>query len=336
MISNKPDVELHHVTRLVNLFGITILYGMAGYFLIEHMTLFESFYMTMITISSVGFSEIKPLSISGRIHTVILIVIGISIGTYTIGILVHMLVEGEISKTFGRKRLEKLINELKGHYIICGYGRIGKIVCKELAAEDITFIVIEQDNEAVEELEEQNYLFLKMDATSEDALIKAGIMNARGIVTAVDSDANNVFITLTAKGMNPSIFIVARASDERNEIKMKRAGASRVVSPYTMGGRRIAQVLKRPTVVDFIDIAMMDSNLGLIMEEAQITKDSSLIGKTLIQSNLRKDFGIIIVAIKKINNDMIFNPMPTEKLEANDIIVILGKQEDVKRMNSIV
>ena len=175
-----------------------------------------------------------------------------------------------------------------------------------------------------------------MDATSEDALLAAGIMNAKGLVTAVNSDANNVFITLTAKGLRPDIFVLARASEERNEEKLIKAGATRVVSPYLIGARRMAHVLKRPTVVDFLDIATMGGHLGLIMEEAEIGLASGLIGKNLIESRFRQDFGIIIVAIKKASGQMIFNPAPSETLEGGDVIVIIGKTEDLKRMRAIL
>jgi voltage-gated potassium channel len=175
-----------------------------------------------------------------------------------------------------------------------------------------------------------------MDATSEEALQAAGIMQARGLVTAVNSDANNVFITLTAKGLRSDIFVLGRASEEKNEQKLLKAGATRVVSPYLIGARRMAHVLKRPTVVDFLDIATMGNKLGLIMEEAELGTKSNLIGKNLIDSRLRQNFGVIIVAIKKSSGQMIFNPVPSETLEAGDVIVVIGKKEDLKRMSEIL
>jgi voltage-gated potassium channel len=232
--------------------------------------------------------------------------------------------------------VQKQISELKNHYIVCGFGRIGRIICSELAADNIDFVVIEQDSAIIEQIESKNYLFLEMDATSEEALLKAGIMKAKAIATALRSDANNVFITLTAKGLRPNIYILARASNENNEDKLSRAGANRVVSPHLIGGRRMAQVLKRPTVVDFIDIATMGSSLGLMMEEAMIGENSDLINKNLIDSNLRKNFGVIIVAIKKMDGNMVFNPMPSETFEAGDVIVVLGKREDLRRMNAVM
>lgn len=317
------------------LIGI-VAFGTCGYYWVEHMPLFEAFYMTIITISTVGYAEIVPLSQTGRALTIVIIILGIGVGAYSISLLVRAFIEGELAKIVGRRIVQKQISELKNHYIVCGFGRIGRIICNELAADNIDFVVIEQDPAIIEHIESKNYLFLELDATSEEALLKAGIMKAKGIATALRSDANNVFITLTAKGLRPNIYILARASHENNEDKLSRAGASRVVSPHLIGGRRMAQVLKRPTVVDFIDIATMGSSLGLMMEEAMIGENSDLINKNLIDSNLRKDFGVIIVAIKKSTGNMIFNPMPSETLEAGDVIVVIGKREDLQRMNAVM
>ena len=317
------------------LIGIVV-FGTCGYYWVEHMPLFEAFYMTIITISTVGYAEIVPLSQTGRALTIIIIILGITVGAYTIGLLVRAFVEGELAKIVGRRIVQKQISSLKNHFIVCGFGRIGRIICGELAADNIDFVVIEQDPATREDIENQRYLCIEMDATSEEALLAAGIMTAKGIATAVNSDANNVFITMTAKSLRPDIFVLARASEEKNEDKLLRAGASRVVSPYMIGARRMAQMLKKPTVVDFIDIAMMGSHLGLMMEEAKIGPKSNLIGKNLIDSQLRKDFGVIIVAIKKISGDMVFNPMPSETLEAGDVIVVIGKREDLRRMNAIM
>ena len=310
--------------------------GTLGYHYFEHMPLFEAFYMTIITISTVGFSEIVPLTHVGRIITVFIIIRGISVGTYTIGNIVKWFVEGELQQVFWRLKVKKQIAELKNHYIICGFGRIGRTICGELEADGIDFVIIEQDVSEIEETDREKYLFLEMDATTEEALQTAGIMEARGLVTAVNSDANNVFITLTAKGLRPDIFVLARASEERNEEKLIKAGATRVISPYLIGARRMAQVLRRPTVVDFIDVAMMGNHLGLVMEEATLTRRSPFIGQSLIDSNLRRDYGAIIVAIKKKSGEMVYNPMPSEVFEEDDVIVLIGKKDDLKRMNDVL
>jgi voltage-gated potassium channel len=322
----------------ISLFLLLVIlgFGTAGYTLIEGMSPFEAFYMTVITISTVGFSEIKPLSIIGRIITLIIIVSGISVLTYSLGQVVRIFVEGELRQILGRRKLEKQIAELKDHYIICGFGRIGGIIAKELAADNIPLIVIEQEPSRIEQIEALHYLYLNLDATADTTLLKAGLHTAKGLVTAVSTDADNVFIALSAKGLRPDIFILARASDTKNEDKLLRAGASQVVCPYQMGGRRMAQILLKPTVVDFIDKTMMDNELDLMMEEAIIGPASTLIGKTVVTSNLRQDFGVIIVAIKKVTNEMIYNPMPSEIFDAGDVVVVIGKKDGLRRMEDIM
>lgn len=314
----------------------TILFGSSCYVFIEGMSPFEAFYMTMITISTVGFSEIKPLTEVGRGITIIVIVMGISLLTYTLGQVARIFVEGELRRVLGRKKLERQIAALQDHYIICGYGRIGHVIVKELMATGTPLVVIDQNPVAIEALEDIGALYLNMDATSEEALLAAGLLRARGLVTAVSSDADNVFISLSAKGIRPDIFILARASDVKNESKLLRAGASRVVCPYQMGGRRMAEILDKPTVVDFLDQTMMHNELGLQMEEAVIAADSPLTGQTVVSSNLRQDFGVIIVAIKRNSGEMIFNPGPQEIFQPGDVIVVIGKTKELERMSKAI
>jgi len=310
--------------------------GTVGYSLIEGMTLFDSFYMTLITISTVGFGEITPLTPSGRFLTVVIIISGISLLTYSLGQIARVFIEGELQKLFGRKKLEKQISSLENHYIICGFGRIGEVVSRELADEAIGFVVIEKDEKKIEQLEREHFLYLAGDATDEETLLQAGLNRAKGLATVVSSDADNVFITLTAKGLNPEIFILSRAADLKNENKLLRAGASRVVCPYNMGGSRMAQILKKPTVVDFLETTLMSGALGLTLEEAVVHPTSYLVGQTLVQSKLRQNFGVIIVAIKKMDGEMIFNPGPDAVLGAGEIIVTIGKQDDLVRMRKVL
>lgn len=325
---------MKNIRKSFTLLFIIIAAGVSGYHFIEGMTLFEAFYMTMITISTVGFQEVRPLSTAGRGLTILIISGGITIAAYTIGTVVRTFVEGEMKKTFGRRKVEKKISQLSNHYIICGYGRIGSLISKELSEHNQKYVVIENDPAAIERMEADRILYLPLDATIDGTLMDAGIMNARGIVTAVGSDADNVFIALTAKGLRPDIFILARSSDEINEIKLKRAGATRVVSPYLIGGKRMAHVLLKPTVIDFIDIAVAESSFGLQMEEYRVIPRSALVGKNLVESNLRKEYGVIIVLIKKHDGALIFNPQPAEVLEADDTLVVLGRVDDMKRMGN--
>jgi voltage-gated potassium channel len=315
---------------------VTIGFGTGGYVVFEDMLPFEAFYMTLITISTVGFSEIKPLTDTGRTITIIIIIVGISLLTYTLGQVARIFVEGELRKVLGRRKLEKQISALKNHYIICGYGRIGSTIVRELIAAGIPLVVIEQEPESIAVLEAEHTLYLNMDATTDEALLAAGLDRAMGLVTAVSSDADNVFIALSAKGLRPDIFILARASDVKNESKLLRAGASRVVCPYQMGGRRMAEILHKPTVVDFLDQTMMHTELGLQMEEAVIPEQSPITGKTVVSSNLRQDFGVIIVVIKRASGEMVFNPGPHEVFNAGDVLVVIGKKAEVKRMAAVI
>lgn len=328
---NYPKLKLSLFFLLV-----TIAFGTSGYVVFEDMPPFEAFYMTLITISTVGFSEVKPLSHVGRAITMIIIILGISLLTYTLGQVARIFVEGELRKILGRRKLEKQISELHDHYIICGYGRIGAIIVGELRNAGIPLLVIDQDPDNIAVLEANRILYLNMDATSDDALVKGGLLKARGLVTAVSSDADNVFIALSAKEMRPDIFILARASDVKNENKLRRAGASRVVCPYQMGGKRMAEILRKPTVVDFLDQTMIDSELGLQMEEALIGEGSSITGKTVMSSNLRQNYGVIIVAIKRRSGAMVFNPGPHEVFNTGDVIVILGKKDKVLEMSQVI
>ncbi|MBW2658474.1 MAG: potassium channel protein [Deltaproteobacteria bacterium] len=314
----------------------TIAFGTFGYFLVEDMPLFEAFYMTLITISTVGFSEVKPLSHAGRLITIVIIVWGISLLTYTLGQVAKIFVEGELRRILGRRKLEKQIAALREHYIICGYGRIGSIIVSELMKDKIPLVVIEQDPARLEELDAENILYLGMDATSDEALISAGLSSARGLVTAVSSDADNVFIALSAKGIRKDIFILARSSRVNSENKLLRAGASRVICPYQMGAKRMAEILQKPTVIDFLDQTMMNSDLGLAMEEAVVADSSPVVGKTVVSSHLRQDFGVMIVAIKKLTGEMIFNPRPEEQLHAGDVIVAIGEKEKLSNMTMAI
>lgn len=326
---------MRKVRTSIILFALILFMGVTGYSILDDMTVFEALYMTVITIATVGFGEVKPLSTPGRVLTIFIIAFGVFTSGYTIGTLLRMLIEGEVQKTYERRRLEKKIAALRDHYIVCGFGRIGGWICQELHTQKKNFVVIDNDPEVIKNLEKSGYLYLPMDASSDEALTNAGIKYARALVTAVSSDADNVYITLTARGVRPDIFIVARSSSETSETKLRRAGATKVVSPYYIGGKRMAQVLLRPTVVDFIDIATMEGDLGLLMEEVPISTESCLAGLTLVDSHLRRDFGVIIVMIRKHHGQLIFNPQPSEVLEKGDVLVMLGRREDMEKIRNL-
>jgi voltage-gated potassium channel len=310
--------------------------GTAGYMVIEGWRFLDAFYMTIITIGSVGFQEVQPLSDGGRVFTILLIVVGVTVLGYTVGKVAQIMFEGQILRFLGRKKLEKAINELKDHYIVCGCGRIGMLICKEFAAKPIPFVVVENHPAVLEKLEEENFLFLRGNATEDETLLKAGIKRAKGLVSVVTSDTENVYITLTARGLNPELFILARSSEAGSDIKLKRAGANKVVSPYHIGGTRMAQAILRPNVVDFIEIATGRGHIDLQMEEICIAERSPFVGQNLLDAGLRRETGVIIVGIKKASGKMVFNPVSTSLLEAKDTLIVLGPPSSIGKLEKLV
>jgi voltage-gated potassium channel len=328
------DPVRHLRFSLAILLGIVAL-GTLGYSLIEEWSFFDSLYMTVITLATVGFREVHDLSDAGKAFTILLIIFGAGIIAYAVGSLVQFMVEGQLRKILGRKKLEKVIGKLQEHYIICGYGRIGALICREFLARPIPFVVVESDDTLCQRLDDEGILFVRGDATDDETLIKAGIMRARGLITAVTSDTANVYITLTARGLNPHLFILARAGEEGSEKKLQRAGANKVISPYTIGAARMAQAVLRPSVVDFIEIATAGHNLELQLEEISVRSRSKLVGKTLISSGIRKELGVIIVGIKKGDGQMVFNPASATIIEAEDILITLGEQASIRNLEGI-
>lgn len=317
---------------------IILLTGTVGYSLIQKWNLLDSLYMTIITITTVGYGEVSELSIPGKIFTIGLITGGMGVSAYILGSLASLMFEGEIKKIFGRRKLEKQIKTLKDHYIICGYGRIGSLICKELstAAKPVPFVVVENDSNVVEEIENENFLFVYGNATEENILIKAGLKRAKGLVSVVSSNSDNVYITLSARELNNKLFILTRASHEKAEKKLLRAGADKVVSPYYIGGKRMAQAILRPTVVDFIELAVQNESMELQLEEITIKKPSALSGISLKDSGIRQKLGLIIVAIKKRSGQMVFNPSSESKLESDDTVLAIGEPKNLLKFEKMM
>ncbi|MGD9342503.1 MAG: potassium channel protein [Desulfuromonadales bacterium] len=309
--------------------------GTLGYATIEDWRAFDALYMTIITLATVGFKEVHELSPEGKLFTIVLIISGTGIIAYTLSSLIQFTLEGQLRKILGRKKLESRIGKLRDHYIICGYGRIGHLICREFHSRPTPFVIVEQNPNHIERLEREGYLFVEGDATDDETLLAAGIEHAKGLITAVTSDTDNVYITLTARGLNPKLFILARAGEEGAEKKLMRAGASKVISPYTIGASRMAQAILRPSVVDFIELATASEHLALQIEEISVATHSVLAGKTLVDSGIRQSMGIIIVGIKEADGKMTFNPPPTKKIEPNSVLIILGERPAIGQLEKI-
>jgi voltage-gated potassium channel len=320
-----------HVIVLIVLSVLLIGFGTSGYILIEDFTFWEALYMTIITLTTVGFGEVRPLDQDGRIFTIVLIFLGAGFVAYNLAYFTQILLDGNLLELYRRNRVKKRLEQLKDHFVICGYGQMGQIVHEELTQANVPVVVIENDPNLLTRLREKNVLHLSEDATEEETLIAAGIQKAKGLVAVVSKDTDNVFIVLTARDLNKDLTIFARAATPGSEKRLMKAGANRVVSPYAIGAIRIAQNILRPTVTDFLELALSAQGMELSMEEICIPDEAHLVGKELMHSGIRAQYNLIVVAIKRRDGAMIYNPSPHEMLEAGDILIVIGPQQNLAR-----
>src|SRR5688572_7967679 len=299
--------------------------GTVGYHLIEGWSLFDALYMTITTLTTVGFQEVHPLSTAGRAFTLGLLVTGVFTVFYAATAVIHAMFSGELAGYMGRHRMERDLAALSGHAIVCGYGRMGRRVCAEFEAMKRSYVLIDREAATLEGFKARHGIPLHGDATDDDILRRAGVERAKNLVTVAARDADNLFITMSARLMNEHLFIVARAEDEDAEAKLLRAGANRVVSPYVIGGHRVAQAVLRPNVVDFLELATRHDFVELQIEETEIGERSALAGVLLRDTRIREELGIIIVAIKKADGQMVFNPGSDAAIAAGDMLITLGR-----------
>ncbi|MFN0087463.1 MAG: potassium channel family protein [Blastocatellia bacterium] len=323
----------HRLIITIAAIGAIILIGTVGYHLIEGWTWFDGFYMTVITLATIGYGEIHPLTQGGRIFTVGLIIIGVTMFGFLLSMLTQTLIETGIASALGRRKVFKDINQLENHYILCGAGRVGIRIIDELQKKKVDYVIIERDEHAAERLLTKGHLVLIGDATDETVLEGARIRDARALITAASDDPENVYIVLTARGMNPNLYIVARANDQAAERQLTRAGANKVVSPALIGSHRMAQAALSPAVADFIELTTMTESLDLNFDQIRIGEQSPLVGVPLKDSGIRSQHQVIVVAITPARGEMIFNPGGEQILNPGDTLIAIGTQAGLAKLS---
>jgi voltage-gated potassium channel len=319
--------------RLAVAMLVTVLAGgTAGYVLIERWSWWDAFYMAVTTVATVGYREVHPLSRGGQAFTIALVLGGVGTALYAFTLVAAEVASGGWQRRLEQRRQMRMIDALSDHFILCGYGRIGSIIARELQRQKVPFVVVDRDPEQVRSASEQGILVLEADASHEDVLVRAGINRARGLIAAVGTDAENVYAILTARVLRPDLLIVGRAEAEDSVLKLERAGADKVISPYRTGAVQIAQAALRPAVVDFFELAISSESLELAMEQVKIAAGSKLAGVTLLDGSLRQKFGVVVVGIQRAAGNMEFNPAPDAVIGGGDTLVVLGRPGNLKML----
>lgn len=318
-----------HLLVSVLLAFLILVIGTVGYMVVEGWQFMDALYMTVITISTVGYSEVRPVDATGRIFTMVIVLTGVGFSLYVAGAVVQFMVEGRIRQILGRRRLDRKISRLKNHYIICGYGRIGRVLTRNLMRKLTEIVVIENNPELVPVMEGDGILYLPGDAAEENLLVTAGIKRAKGLVAVLATDTDNVFLVLTARQLNPDLAIFARAGREASKGKLLLAGATIVESPYEMGALRMAQRILRPKVTSFLDFALSSKRKDILMEEIPVSGQSKIANVILKDSGIRQRYNLIIIAIEKADKEMIFNPSFESRIQPGDTLIAVGEEHNL-------
>ena len=319
------------------LLGLTVAGGAAAYHYVEGWSWLDSFYMVVITLSTVGFREVHDLSGTGQLITIGVISFGLLAITFLVAGVTRIILEGEIRRVLGKRRMERDIAKLSDHYIVCGYGRVGRVVCKDLEQANVPFIVVDNDDAVAQRIQTDGHLLSQGDATEDATLEAAGIQRASGLILALPSEADNVYVTLLAKDLCPGLNVIARGLTDNGERRLRAAGADRVVSPNIIGAHRIAYSVLRPTVVEFIDVITSRRGIEeLQIDEVKIPADSPLAGKTLEACEIRRKHGLMVVGILQSDGSLSFNPSPQDRIDAGLTLVVLGHRDQLDRFQAAV
>lgn len=316
---------------------LAVVAGTLTYSRIESWSLFDSFYMVVVTLSTVGYREVHPLSESGKLITVGLIGFGLASLTLLGASVTRLILEGELRSVVGKHKMERDITKLSEHYIVCGYGRVGRVVCQELAKAHAPFVVVDKSDAMEERIEEDGHLVWRGEATEEETLLAAGLERAKGVILALPNEADNVYVTLLAKDLCPNVFILARAISDHGDRRLKAAGADRVVSPNLIGGYRMAHSVLHPSVVEFIDIVSGHAEMEeLELQELAVPESSSFAGLTIGESDIRRRFELLVVGRVSSDGTVAFNPAPTDTIEPGSMLIVLGHRANLDRFVQVL
>jgi voltage-gated potassium channel len=328
--------QMDHLPRRLGLIAIalaiTLAGGTAGFVFIEHYPVFDAFYMTLTTVTTVGYGEIRPLSHIGRVFNSFLIFFGVSVMLLAIGAMTQTIIELELNQFFGKRRVKKMIEKLHGHFIVCGFGRVGRGAADELRLQGAKFVIVDNNEEKVERAIKEGMLAVLADASRDEVLREVGIDRAKGLIATLASDADNLFLILTARTLNSKIALTARVAEQTSEEKLRRAGADFVFAPYNSTGHRMAQALLKPHVQQFIDFTTQNLDVKVNIEQVRVSARSSFVDATIAGMQLRSEMGVIVLAIRKADGKMVFNPASETRIAVGDHLIVMGQSEGLQKL----
>ena len=331
---------MDHLRRRLALIALAVILtlggGTLGFVLIEHYPVFDAFYMTLTTVTTVGYGEIRTLSTPGRVFNSFLILFGVITMLLAIGAMTQTVIELELYQFFGKRRVKVMIERLEGHIILCGFGRVGRGAASELSQAGVPFVVVDNNEDKVEAAIKLGMLAVFADAGRDETLRDVGVMKAKGLIATLSSDADNLFVILSARTLNPQLQLSARIAEESSEQKMRRAGANFVFAPYNSTGHRMAQAIIKPHVQQFIDFTTRNMGLEVGIEQVRVESHSVFAEKTLAEMEMKRDMGIIILAIRRADGQMYFNPPAEAKISSGDHLIAMGEPQGLRRLEQML
>ncbi|HEV2577439.1 MAG TPA: NAD-binding protein [Acidobacteriaceae bacterium] len=327
---------IRRILFILALLSLIVGVGTTGFVLIEHYSWFDAFYVTISTITTIGYPEPRPLSHAGRVFNTFLILFGVTGMFVSVGAMAQTIIELELQGLFGEHRKKKMIHQLRDHFIVCGYGRVGRNASLEFQRTGAPFLIIDRNEQRVTKATTAGMLAVVADATQDDSLRDAGVLRAKGLIAALPSDAENLFIILSAKALNPQLTVVTRASEEEAGEKLRRAGADTVLTPFSMAGRQLADVLLRPQVVEFMEFARSNVGTGVVVEQVRVTPGTDVTAKTFGELLELRRAGVIVLAIRKQGGETTFNPPSEFAISAGDVLIVMGERTNLQRLENIL